>query len=160
MLDEVEGSFQHLAKIVRALVRQFFTTERAVALTGPEGSVWTSYVGADLYGDEVQVETKSSFAQNEMLERHGATQLLNIAAQFPAQVKFGELLRWVFSKYGVPTPGTFLYSPEEIAQREKMLAAEQGTGPADVQQAQSSAPGPGDLETDALNAGMSKSTTL
>jgi len=158
MLDEVEGSFQHLAKIVRALVRQFFTTERVVHLTGPEGEEWVSYLGTDLYGDEVRVETKSSFAQNEMLKKHEALQLYNLLVQNPFAKQL-ELLTYVLREHGIPTPANFIASPEEIAQQQALLSKQEG-GPQDVQQAQSSAPGPGDLETDALNAGQSSNTTL
>lgn len=159
MLDAVEGSFEHLAKIIRALVRQFFTTERVVHLTGPEGSEWVGYLGTDLYGDEVEVESKSSFAQNQMMREHAALQTYNLFSQSPF-VNQHELLLRTARELGWPTPSNVIASPEQVAQQQALLARQAEAGPADVQQAQSSAPGPGDLETDALNSGQSSNTTL
>ena len=147
MLDHIENAFQQIARVARSMVRQYFTTERTVALTGPEGQEWASYLGADLYGDEILVETRTSAASNKNLRQFQALQLYNLLAQNPA-VKLRELTDYVLREHGVPTPATFLKTDEEIqAELAAQQAAQEGGagGPVDVSVAQQAAPTEGRL---------------
>lgn len=124
MLDSIENSFQHMARATLAIVRQYYTVERAIALTGPEGEIWTTYLGTDLYGDEIRVDTRTSAAANDNLKKFQALQLYNLLAQNPA-VKLRELTDYVLREHGVPTPAIFLKSDEEIAAEQQALMQQQ-----------------------------------
>jgi hypothetical protein len=159
MLDVIENAFKHGAKIIRALVRQFFETERVVALTGPNGQTWETYLGRNLYGGAIEVDTRTSAAANNQVKSFQALQAYNLLAANPT-VKLRELTDWTLRSLGVPTPSIFLKTDEELAAEAQAVMAAQAQaagqpagaslGPQDVQFAQQKAPNPAQVQRNAL----------
>lgn len=56
MLQSIEKFFSQMAKIMRAMARQFYTPDRVIVMEGDAGAkFWQEYLDEDLYGDALDV---------------------------------------------------------------------------------------------------------
>ncbi len=142
LLNNIEQQYIHAAKIIRDLIRAFYSKQKVVELMGEEGMELVSVSGSELmgsvWGQKINIEQGSS-PQEDNMELQRAILIANIISKYP-WTNQRELSKWLLSKADEGRQPNLIYSDNQWQQMQMQAQMQQmqgqgGAGPIDVNQA-------------------------
>ncbi len=122
--DSVADMLRLIMRRVNQIIFKFWTKERVVRITGPEGVAWKEYTGVALKGEyDYEIEPDDAMPMSRERRRQEAIAVFQMFAQDP-YVNPIELRRWVLDQFEGANSSA-LINPQ-VAQMLQMMMGGQG----------------------------------